>query len=165
MKLLHVIPLAVLAACSTTPTEPPAADGGQGASPAARTGAAPRSAAAPAPALQSRGAGPNGRSIYYEYDKSDIRPESRSLIEANAKYLLAHPELKIRVEGNADERGSAEYNLALGQRRAESVARMMKLLGVADGRIEAVSLGKEKPKRTGHDETSWQENRRSDIVY
>jgi len=163
--LPHVLPLAaasVLAACSTAPSTPTDPQAGQAAP--ASTMTAPRSAAAPAPALQPR-ATTIGRSIYYEYDKSDIKPESRSLIESNAKYLLAHPDLKVRVEGNADERGSAEYNLALGQRRAESVARMMKVLGVPDGRIEAVSLGKEKPKRTGHDESSWQENRRSDIVY
>ena len=105
------------------------------------------------------------RSIYYDFDKYDISAESRALIEAHARYLRENPNVKVRIEGNADERGSAEYNLALGQRRAESVAHMMKVLGVPDGRIEAVSLGKEKPKRTGHDESSWQENRRSDIVY
>jgi peptidoglycan-associated lipoprotein len=71
----------------------------------------------------------------------------------------------VRVEGNADERGSKEYNLALGQRRAEGVAKAMELLGVSDKRIEAVSYGEEKPKAKGHDEQAWAQNRRSDIVY
>jgi peptidoglycan-associated lipoprotein len=108
---------------------------------------------------------PAGRSVYYEFDKSSLRPDDRKLVEANAEYLREHPDVKVRVEGNADERGSKEYNLALGQRRAESVAKAMSLLGVKEQRIEAVSYGEEKPKATGHDEQSWSENRRSDIVY
>jgi len=87
------------------------------------------------------------------------------VIQAHARYLREHPEVKVRIEGNADERGSSEYNLALGQQRSSGVQKVMTLLGVPESRIEAVSLGKEKPKATGHDETSWSENRRSDIVY
>ena len=105
------------------------------------------------------------RSVYYDFDKSDLRPEARPVIEANARYLLAHPDVKARVEGNADERGSAEYNLALGQRRSDGVLKAMTLLGVPANHMEAVSFGKEKPKAAGHDETAWSENRRSDIVY
>ena len=108
---------------------------------------------------------PSGRSVYYDFDKSDLRAESRALIEANARYLREHPATKVRIEGNADERGSAEYNLALGQRRAENVEKTLRLLGVQDSRMEAISYGKEKPRRTGHDEASWAENRRSDLVY
>ena len=108
---------------------------------------------------------PGARSVYYEYDKAELSSEDRRLIEANARYLREHPDMKARVEGNADERGSAEYNLALGQQRSAGVQKVMTLLGVPEGRIEAVSFGKEKPKASGHTETSWSENRRSDIVY
>jgi peptidoglycan-associated lipoprotein len=107
---------------------------------------------------------PQTRSVYYEFDKADIKPEAVKVIEANAQYLRDH-QTKIRVEGNADERGSREYNLALGQRRADAVMKRMTLLGIPGDRIETVSFGKEKPKATGHDEASWSENRRSDIVY
>src|SRR5256885_2840385 len=105
------------------------------------------------------------RSVYYDYDKAEVTAESRKVIEANAEYLRTHPGVKVVIEGNADERGSAEYNVALGQRRADSVSKIMTLLGVSQERIETVSFGKEKPKVTGHDETAWSENRRSDIVY
>jgi len=105
------------------------------------------------------------RSVYYDFDKADLKTSELRTVEANAKYLRAHPELKVRVEGNADERGSREYNLALGQRRAEGVMKTMSLLGVTPSRMESVSYGNEKPRATGHDETSWSENRRSDIVY
>ncbi len=105
------------------------------------------------------------RSVYFDFDKYEIKPEFRDLIEAHAKYLNSHPALSVRIEGNADERGSREYNLALGQERAVSVRKALNLLGVSDKQIETVSNGKEKPKASGHDEASWAENRRSDIFY
>jgi peptidoglycan-associated lipoprotein len=108
---------------------------------------------------------PSQRSVYYEFDKSDIKPDQRSRIEANAKYLRDNPGAKATVEGNCDERGSREYNLALGQRRSEGVVKMMSLLGARSSQMEAVSFGSEKPKVQGHDEGSWAENRRSDIQY
>jgi len=108
---------------------------------------------------------PAKRSVYYEYDKSEITAEGKKLVEAHADYLRAHPGLKVVIEGNADERGSSEYNVALGQRRADGVSKIMTLLGIPPDRIETVSFGKEKPKAAGHTETSWSENRRSDIVY
>jgi len=108
---------------------------------------------------------PQARSVYYEYDRSEIKPDGAKVVDANAQYLREHPDLKVKVEGNADERGSAEYNLALGQRRADAVGKRMTILGIPTDRIETVSYGKEKPKATGHDEGSWSENRRSDIVY
>src|SRR2546423_9838959 len=108
---------------------------------------------------------PMMRSIYYAYDQADLTAESRKVVEANADYLRQNPKLKVVVEGNADERGSAEYNVALGQRRADGVSKIMTLLGIRQDRIETVSFGKEKPKAAGHTETSWSENRRSDIVY
>jgi peptidoglycan-associated lipoprotein len=108
---------------------------------------------------------PQARSVYYEYDKAEIKPEGVKTIEAHAQYLRVHPEIKVKVEGNADERGSREYNLALGQRRADAVMKRMTILGVPGDRIETVSYGKEKPKAIGHDESAWSENRRSDILY
>jgi peptidoglycan-associated lipoprotein len=112
---------------------------------------------------------PNGRpdlkrSVYYAFDVFDVKPEYRALVESHAKWLRANPRARLTIEGNADERGSREYNLALGQRRAESVTRMMAMLGVNPEQIEAVSFGKEKPRAAGHDETAWSENRRSDFA-
>jgi peptidoglycan-associated lipoprotein len=168
---VRVIPFAVLAAlafgCSTQPTSDSPATPGQ--SPAASS-SSPSGQAAPSrgvagDAMKDPKAALTSRSIYYDFDKYDIKAESRDLIQAHARYLREHPEVKVRIEGNADERGSSEYNLALGQRRAEVVASTLKLLGIPESRMEAVSFGKEKPRKTGHDETSWAENRRSDLVY
>jgi len=105
------------------------------------------------------------RSVYYDFDRYEIKEEYVPIIEAHANFLLAHPELKIKVEGNCDDRGSREYNLALGQRRAESVKRAMTLLGVDSGQIETVSFGAERPVAFEQNEESWAKNRRSDIVY
>jgi peptidoglycan-associated lipoprotein len=105
------------------------------------------------------------RSVFFEYDKYEIAPAGRALIEAHSKYLVAHASASVRLEGNADERGGREYNLALGQKRADAVRQAMKLLGVADKQVESVSFGKEKPLALGHDEESWAKNRRVDVNY
>ena len=105
------------------------------------------------------------RSIYYDFNRYDIKDKYIPLIEAHANFLLLHPELKIIIQGNCDDRGSREYNLALGQRRAEGVKRAMSLLGVSDDQMEAVSLGAEKPVAFGQNEEAWAQNRRSDILY
>lgn len=105
------------------------------------------------------------RSVYYEFDGTDVKPEYRPMVEAHARYLKQNPAARITIEGNCDERGSREYNVALGQRRAESVMKMMALLGVRDGQVESVSFGKEKPRAAGNSETAWSENRRSDFAY
>jgi len=105
------------------------------------------------------------RSIYYDYNRYEIQEEYVPIIEAHAKLLMAHTDLRIAVQGNCDDRGSREYNLALGQRRADSVRRAMVLLGVKEKQIETVSFGAEKPVAFGQDEESWAKNRRSDIVY
>ena len=105
------------------------------------------------------------RTIYYDFDRYEIRDEFVPIIEAHAKFLAEHPEIKIAVQGNCDDRGSREYNVALGQRRADSVKRAMALLGVSEKQIETVSFGAEKPVAMGQDEESWAKNRRSDIVY
>jgi peptidoglycan-associated lipoprotein len=103
------------------------------------------------------------RSVYFEFDRFDVRPEYHPLVETHAKWLRANPQARLTIEGNADERGSREYNLALGQRRAESVTRMLRMLGVPPERIEAISFGKERPRAVGRDEAAWAENRRSDF--
>jgi peptidoglycan-associated lipoprotein len=105
------------------------------------------------------------RSVYYDLDSYTVKDEFRSLVEAHAQYLKKNPQSKAFLQGNCDERGSREYNIALGQKRAESVKKMMSVLGVAENQMETVSFGEEKPKAEGHDESAWAENRRSDIVY
>jgi peptidoglycan-associated lipoprotein len=105
------------------------------------------------------------RSIYFEFDKYDIQEQYKPLVDAHARYLVAHPDRKMLIQGNCDERGSREYNLALGQKRADAVKRALILLGAKETQIESVSLGEEKPRALGHDEASWAENRRGDVLY
>jgi len=105
------------------------------------------------------------RSIYFDYDQFVIKDQYRPMIEAHAKYLQSNRGLKITIQGNTDERGTREYNIALAQKRADAVKKTLVLLGVQEIQIETVSFGKEKPRREGHDEASWAENRRADIVY
>lgn len=105
------------------------------------------------------------RIILFDFDSSAIRDEYRALLEAHAEYLKSNPASKVILQGHADERGSREYNLALGQRRSESVFKAMSLLGVSEPQMEAVSLGEEKPIAEGHDEEAWQQNRRTEILY
>ncbi len=105
------------------------------------------------------------RSVYFDFDNYEVKSEYRPLLEAHAKYLVEHQQANITLQGNADERGSREYNLALGQKRASSVKKVLSVMGVPNRQIETVSFGEEKPKALGHDESSWAENRRTDIVY
>ncbi len=105
------------------------------------------------------------RSVFFEYDSYEIAPEGRALIETHSKYLNSHASASVRLEGHADERGGREYNLALGQKRADAVRQAMKLLGVTERQMESVSFGKEKPVGLGHDEDSWAKNRRVDVNY
>jgi peptidoglycan-associated lipoprotein len=105
------------------------------------------------------------RSVYFDFDQFVIKANDGPLIERQGKYLASKPELAIRVEGNADERGGREYNLALGQKRADAVVRALKVYGVGDKQLEAVSFGKEKPQALGHDEAAWAQNRRVDLAY
>ncbi|NMM29112.1 MAG: peptidoglycan-associated lipoprotein Pal [Glaciimonas sp.] len=105
------------------------------------------------------------RSVYFDTDSYSVKGEFQPVVEAHSKYLVTNNARKIIIQGNTDERGGREYNLALGQKRAEAVRKSMSLLGVPESQMEAVSLGKEKPKAIGSDEASWAENRRADIVY
>ena len=144
-------------------TEVKALDGSQ-------AGAASASAAAGDPAaialiLKDPNSPLSKRIIQFDFDSSAIRDEYRGLLEAHAEFLKNNPASKVILQGHADERGSREYNLALGQRRAESVFKAMSLLGVSDAQMEAVSLGEEKPIAEGHDEAAWSQNRRTEILY
>ena len=108
--------------------------------------------------------GLNGKSIYFDYDKYAIKPDEETLISQHAKLLETYPADKVTLQGNCDERGSSEYNLALGQRRADQVKERLVLLGVPANQIETVSFGKEKPRGLCHEERCWKENRRADFV-
>ena len=105
------------------------------------------------------------RIIYFEYDSSEIKAEYRATLEAHAAYLVQNPTTTVTLEGHADERGSREYNLALGERRAKSIKQHMALLGVSTSQVRLVSYGEERPAIDGHDEASWQQNRRVEILY
>lgn len=105
------------------------------------------------------------RSVFFDFDKFDVKPEYKDLVEAHAKYLAEHSDTNVMLEGNADERGSREYNLALGQKRAVAVKNVLTTLGVKDKQIETTSYGEEKPMMEGHDEDAWSHNRRTDIKY
>jgi peptidoglycan-associated lipoprotein len=105
------------------------------------------------------------RIIYFEYDSSDVKSDDRTTVEAHAAYLVANPETIITLEGHADERGSREYNLALGEGRALTVKRQMTLIGASDDQIRTVSYGEERPAIDEHDDYSWSQNRRVEIIY
>jgi peptidoglycan-associated lipoprotein len=105
------------------------------------------------------------RSVYFGFDQFDIKTDQAGVVERQGKYLAANAALKVRVEGHADERGGREYNLALGQKRAEAVVRGLKAYGVKEGQAEPVSFGSEQPKAAGHDEAAWAQNRRADVAY
>jgi peptidoglycan-associated lipoprotein len=105
------------------------------------------------------------RSIYFDFDSFVVKDEFRPALEAHAAYLLSKRDAKVVLQGNTDERGSREYNLALGQKRAEAVRKVLVVLGVSDGQLEAVSFGEEKPRNEADTEEAFAENRRVDVVY
>ncbi|MCI5897141.1 MAG: peptidoglycan-associated lipoprotein Pal [Candidatus Aphodousia sp.] len=105
------------------------------------------------------------QSIYFAFDSYTVPADSQAMMEAHAQYLATHPSARVVLEGNTDERGGREYNLALGQKRSDSVKNRLQLLGVPEDRMESISFGKERPRALGHDEESYQENRRVDIKY
>ncbi len=115
---------------------------------------------------QGDAAGALGRKvIYFDFDKSDIKPEFAPIVTANAQNLTSHPNLKIKLEGNTDERGTREYNIGLGERRAQAVRRALMLQGVSPNQITTVSFGSERPAVEGDDEAAWAQNRRVELVY
>ena len=169
--LLPALLLALLYGCASQPTEE------------AKPADAPKAASAlplAPPTARSTESGPvrsaplsaglkdallSKRSVFYEYDRSDIKDEFRPVLQAHGKYLAENRGKKMLVQGNCDERGSREYNIALGQRRAEGVKRTLLLMGATDSQIEAVSLGEEKPRCSEHNVSCWSQNRRGDMLY
>jgi len=162
---IAAIAFALLAACSSTPIPPSDVGANQ-----AQTGAGGPSVGvidttgqrgddlANHPELAKR-------SIYFDYDSFIVKDEFRPVLMAHANFLKRNPGRHVILQGNTDERGGSEYNLALGQKRAEAVRKAMALLGVPENQMEAVSFGKEKPMASGHDEASWAQNRRVDLAY
>ncbi|MDN5843898.1 MAG: peptidoglycan-associated lipoprotein Pal [Alcaligenaceae bacterium] len=146
-----------LAACSSVPLDQQAGSGGA-TSGGASTGQVMDPFNPQSPLAQQR-------SVYFDFDSYVIPEQYRGVVEMHAKYLNNHQSQKVRIEGNTDARGGTEYNLALGQRRSDAVARMMTLLGVNSNQIEAISFGKERPKALGNTEADYAENRRADIDY
>ena len=163
--VISVVLVNLLAACASqkAPEAAPA--------PApAPVAAAPAPAPAPAPVvvvdpLNDPASILAKRSVYYAFDVAAVPEADKPMLQAHAKYLSEHANRKVELSGNADERGSNEYNLALGQRRADGVKKMLELGGAKAEQLHAISYGEEKPKATGHDEASWAQNRRTDLNY
>lgn len=171
---------AVLAGCQTTPTTETGAPIDDKTATAGTSGATTSGAGGDRVTGITTGSGggagvaaelrdPNNilskRSVYFDYDSFVVREEFKPMVEAHAKYLQRNPTAKMTVQGHTDERGSREYNIALGQKRADAIKRMLILLGATEIQVETVSFGKEKPKNLGHEESAWAENRRDDILY
>ena len=127
--------------------------------------AAPKTGAAGFAALKDPNNILSKRKVYFDYDKFDVKDEFKPLIEAHAKFLRDNSSAKMLIQGNADERGSREYNVGLGQRRSDAVKKMLTLLGARESQVESVSLGEEKPVCNEHTEDCWAKNRRDDMLY
>jgi peptidoglycan-associated lipoprotein len=169
----------LLGACATTEDQKPAASAPvTAAKPGAATPRAvepqavtkvetgkPAATTSPFAALKDPGNILSRRSVYFDYDKFDVKDEYRKLVEAHAQFLKSNPSAKMLIQGNADDRGSREYNVGLGQRRSDSVKKMLTLLGAREDQIESVSLGEEKPVCTDATEGCWSKNRRGDMLY
>ena len=166
--LMAIACAAVVGACSTTPTDeqkPAEVKDGNASSQQPRVATVDLTNKPKGNLLTDPNSILSKRSIYYDFDKFDVKDEYRPMVEAHAKYLRDNPSAKMLIQGNADERGSREYNVALGQRRSDGVKKMLLLLGAKEAQVESVSLGEEKPKAEGHDEAAWAQNRRSDMLY
>lgn len=176
--LLSLFVAATLAACSSTPTKQAAAPVSEGNAGAAASTAPAQDKMPEAQPMQSGMADsmaifpPKGvggalgeRSIYYDFDKYNVKTEYAPIVSAHAGFLGGNAKAHLTLQGNCDERGSREYNLALGSRRAEGVKTLMTASGASADQIEVISFGKEKPMAMGHDEAAWSKNRRVDIVY
>lgn len=167
-KLLGISLIVLLSACASQTTQPEVDDLTAGAGSGSGSGDLMGSGSG-RPSYFSQLQDPNSilsqRSVYYEYDSYTVKGEYRELVLSHARFLRDTPDASVILQGNTDDRGSREYNLALGQRRADSVKNMMTLAGARDGQIESVSLGEEKPRALGHGESAWSQNRRTDIIY
>ena len=184
--VLVAVVLSLLGACSSTPVgapssvvpvntsarSAPSANTTQGSAPGSMAAATTRQA--PAGSVSGTSLPPyldptsdllTARSVYFDFDEALLKTEFSGLVQRHGTYLSSNPGLVVRIEGNTDERGSAEYNLALGQKRAEAVKQALKLAGVRETQMEAISWGKERPRAVGHSEQDWGQNRRADIQY
>ena len=155
--LAAIAAAALLTACSSTPPTDTGAAAGSGTTVATAGG--------PVVGSQEDLVKTIGDRVFFDFDRSVVKAEGKATLERQAGWLKQFPQNNIQVAGNADERGSREYNLALGQKRADALKKAMQLLGAKDVQLESVSLGKEKPKALEHDEAAWAANRRDDILY
>lgn len=169
MMIARVSVLAIatlIAACSSTPVSSPDTVAG---TTTGKSPTTPQSQVTPitVPDPQATAAGPRGaaRIIYFDFESATIRPEYRAVLEAHATYLRGQTARKLVVEGHTDEQGGREYNVGLGQKRAEAVRNALNLLGVSGAQMEAVSFGEEKPAATGDSDAIWSKNRRSELAY
>lgn len=172
MSVLAAAALATLAGCSTTKLDTPVpvesrtgSGAGSGSSSGANTAGTSQSAVTPVDLSKSASDAGMGRVVYFDFDSFALKDEYRPTVDAYAKSLTANRKKRVAIEGHTDERGGREYNLALGQKRAEVVARAMTLLGATDAQVEAVSFGKERPAVQGSDEAAWAKNRRAELNY
>ena len=169
--LFLTIAVAALAACSTTPKAPPVEAAKTTTTTTTTTPPPPPAppvvdnAQALAAKLRQQVADLNGKSVFFDFDAFVVKSDYDALLRDEADFLKANPGDKLVVQGNTDERGGSEYNLALGQKRADAVRKSLSVLGVSDDRVEATSFGKEKPRATCHDESCWSQNRRDDFVH
>lgn len=165
-KIFAVLLISLLSACASKSTQPTAEVEDKSVGSSRSSESSPTTGAVP---NLNPLTDPNNilskRSVYFDFDSYVVKDEYRSLVQAHAQYLRDNGNARVLLQGNADERGSREYNLALGQRRADGVKNAMTLSGAKESQIESVSLGEEKPRGLGHDEASWAENRRTDIRY
>jgi peptidoglycan-associated lipoprotein len=162
---VSLITLAVLAGCSSQPAAPEQDGAGvEGRTPSAVTGAVSTDPYGLA-ALKDPKSPLAKRSVYFDYDSYVVKDEFKPLLEHHAKFLVKNGQMKMLIQGNADERGSREYNLALGQKRAEAVKKGLLLLGAKEAQLESVSLGEEKPACSEQTDSCWAQNRRGDMLY
>jgi peptidoglycan-associated lipoprotein len=163
---VSLITLAVLAGCSSQPAAPEQDGAGvEGRTPSAVSTAPVSTDPYDLAALKDPKSPLAKRSVYFDYDSYVIKDEFKPLLDHHAKFLVRNGQMKMLIQGNADERGSREYNLALGQKRAEAVKKALLLLGAKEGQLESVSLGEEKPACAESTETCWAQNRRGDMLY
>lgn len=162
--VMSVVLVNLLAACASHPPAETSAPVAENAAPVAATAPAASAAVAVDP-LNDPASILAGRSVYYPFDVSTVQEADKPLVQAHGKYLAEHADRKVRLEGNCDERGSNEYNLALGQRRADGVKKMLELSGAKAAQMDSVSYGEEKPRASAHDEAAWSQNRRTDLNY
>jgi peptidoglycan-associated lipoprotein len=169
MAVLLLVSVCALTACASKPSKPASSEAGMASAGTEGSGAANPNASGSGGG-DDEISGPQAgllakRVVYFDFDSSEIKGEGTDVVAAHAKYLAGNAGARVRLEGHTDERGSREYNIGLGERRAQAVRRALLLQGAADAQISTVSYGEERPAVSGHDETAWAKNRRVEIVY